>query len=68
LELNRKTKFKAINEQSNHNIMHPNGFGETNRFASQSLNARAQSQMLALNFLGIALAYCICNLRSTKLS
>jgi hypothetical protein len=34
LELNRKTKLKAINEQSNYDIMHHNGFGETNGFAS----------------------------------
>jgi nucleoside-diphosphate-sugar epimerase len=34
MELNRKTKLKAINEQSNYHIMHHNGFGETNGFAS----------------------------------
>jgi hypothetical protein len=34
LELNREAKLKAINEQSNHNIMHQDGFGETNSFAS----------------------------------
>ena len=28
LALNRKTKLKAINEQSNHNLMHQNGFGD----------------------------------------
>ena len=34
LKSNRTTKLKAINEQSNHKIMHHNCFGETNRFAS----------------------------------
>jgi hypothetical protein len=57
LELNRQTKLKAINEQSNHNIMHQNGFGETNGFANYSLNASAQGQVFTLNFLSIALAY-----------
>ena len=43
----------AVDKQANYCIVHQNGFGKANRLAGQALDPRSQSQMLALNPLGV---------------
>jgi hypothetical protein len=56
MESHRETKLIAINKQADENVVHLDRPGKANRFACESLDARAQCQMLALNLLRIALS------------
>jgi hypothetical protein len=49
-------KFVAVNEQSNHQIVHPFGLSKADRPTHQPLDPRPQVDMLALDFLGLVLA------------
>ena len=49
-------KLTAVDEQADDEIVHLNGFRETDRLAHEALDARTQRQMLALKLLGIAFA------------
>ena len=54
--LHRHSKFIAINEQANNNIVKLCGLGETNRFARQAFNPGPQHEVLTFDLLGMALA------------
>ena len=54
--LHSDAEFRAIDEQTNYDIVHLDGFGKADRFARQAFDAGAQRQMLAFELLGIALA------------
>ena len=54
--LEQHPKLIAVDEQFNHQIVHPFGLGETNRPTHQPLDPRPQVDMLALDFLCLILA------------
>jgi hypothetical protein len=43
---NPKAKFMAINEQTDHNVMHLDRFGKADRLAHQSFDPGARRQVL----------------------
>ena len=51
------SKFIAIDEQPNDQIVHVLRLGETNRAPHQPLDPRSQINVFALNFLSVALAH-----------
>jgi hypothetical protein len=52
-----RPKFVVVDEQSNHQIVHPFGLGETDRPTHQPLDPRPQVDRLALDFLCLVLAH-----------
>ena|SRR5215470_7471996 len=54
--LHGQAKLIAVDEQANHDIVHPYGFGETNRLAHQTFDPCSSCEMLALDLLRVALA------------
>ena len=50
-------KLVAIDEETHDQIVHGCRFGEADRPAYKSLNSGPQIDVLALNFLGVLLAY-----------
>jgi hypothetical protein len=66
---NRQAKFVAIDKQANDDIVHLHGFGKANGLACQTLDARAQRQMLPFNLLGLAFTRGVdCGLQLTLIS
>ena len=52
---NPQAKFVPIDEQTNHNIVHVNRLGKTDRLACQPFDPRAERQVLPLNLLRVAI-------------
>ena len=46
-------KFEEIESQANDNVVHNYGLGKANSPASKSLDTSAQSEVFALNALGV---------------
>ena len=55
--LEQPPKFVTVDEQSNHQIMHPLRLGKADRTAHQALDSRPEPDMFALNLLGIIFAH-----------
>ncbi len=51
-----ETKFIAIDKQANHDVVHLGRLGKADRFARETLDTRAQRQMLPFNLLRVAFA------------
>jgi hypothetical protein len=54
---NGSSKFVAIDEESNHEIVHVLRLGEAQRAAYEALDPGPEIDVFALNFLGVLLAY-----------
>jgi hypothetical protein len=52
-----KPKFVAIDEETNHQIVHGRRFGKADRAAHQTLHAGPQIDMLAFDLLGVLFAH-----------
>ncbi len=55
--LEGSSKFIAVDEQPNHQVVHAFRLGKTNRTAHQPLDPRPQIDMLALDLLGLRFAH-----------
>ena len=55
----RSPKFIAIDEESNHQIVHHRRFGKANRATYETLDPGAQIDVLAFDFLGVLFADCL---------
>ena len=56
IRLKEPTKFVAVYEQTNNQIVHPFGFRKADRTAHQTLDSRPLVHMFALDFLRLVLA------------
>jgi hypothetical protein len=55
----RSPKFIAIDEESNHQIVHHRRFGKANRATYETLDPGAQIDVLVFDFLGVLFANCM---------